>query len=184
MYKKNKVNYAVGSPTYLDFLQALRKMFTNDVDILPIVYGFNFYINGVYSIPYVDLFRMYDENMEDIHGAEKTKQLIDDGTVGVINKWIYSSDGSLVNALETLRIYLLDRSATYNIAFNPMFGFYSEAKKTVVNVLPNSNPTVSTNGITVGEMGNQIPQSIPRSNKKSFWKALGFLVYKPKSKKV
>lgn len=154
MAKKYKANYNTANPTYLDYLLALRKVFTNDTDIIPIIYEFNFYINGVFSTPYVDLFRMYDENIEDIHGAEKTKQLINDGSIGIINTEIYKSNGSLLSSLESLRVYLLNRSNKYNIGYNPMTNTYTEALKTVVNVLPEANPNVTNNGIAVGEILN------------------------------
>ena len=146
MAKKYKANYNTANPTYLDYLLALRKVFTNDADIIPIIYEFNFYINGVFSTPYVDLFRMYDENIEDIHGAEKTKQLINDGSIGIINTEIYKSNGSLLSSLESLRVYLLNRSNKYNIGYNPMTNTYTEALKTVINVLPEANPQISQLG--------------------------------------
>jgi hypothetical protein len=146
MAKKYKANYNTANPTYLDYLLALRKVFTNDADIIPIIYEFNFYINGVFSTPYVDLFRMYDDNIEDIHGPEKTKQLINDGSIGVINNEIYKSNGSLLSSLESLRVYLLNRSNKYNIGYNPMTNTYTEALKTVVNVLPEANPQISQMG--------------------------------------
>jgi hypothetical protein len=146
MAKKYKANYNTANPTYLDYLLALRKVFTNDADIIPIIYEFNFYINGVFSTPYVDLFRMYDDNIEDIHGPEKTNQLINDGSIGVINNEIYKSNGSLLSSLESLRVYLLNRSNKYNIGYNPMTNTYTEALKTVVNVLPEANPQISQMG--------------------------------------
>lgn len=154
MAKKYKANYNTANPTYLDYLLALRKVFTNDTDIIPIIYEFNFYINGVFTTPYVDLFRMYDENIEDIHGAEKTKQLINDGSIGIINTEIYKSNGSLLSSLESLRVYLLNRSNKYNIGYNPMTNTYTEALKTVINVLPEANPNVTNNGLAVDKLKN------------------------------
>jgi hypothetical protein len=146
MTRKKIANYN-SNPDYLDYLTALRKFFTNDADIMPIIFGFNFYINGVYGIPYTDLFRTYDENFESIHGQEKTKLLIDNGTIGIINNQIYKNGGSLITSLETLRIYMLDRSNNYNIAFNPFTNVYSEAPKPIINVLETANPVVTSNGI-------------------------------------
>jgi hypothetical protein len=179
MARKKTANYNTANPTYLDYLLALRKVFTNDTDIIPIIYEFNFYINGVFGTPYVDLFRMYDDNIEDIHGFEKTKQLIDNGSIGVINSEIYKSNGSLLSSLESLRVYLLDRSNKYNIGYNPMTNTYTEALKTVVNVLPEANPNVTSNGI-VGETKASLPPKTKK--KKSFWAYLSFLSYKNKSK--
>jgi len=145
--KKNRANYN-SNPNYLDYLTALRKFFTNDADIIPIIMAFNFYINGVYATPYVDLFRQYDENLEDIHGPEKTKQLIDDGTIGVINEQIYEQgNGSLITSLETLRIYLEDRQRLYTIAYNPFVNAYAEYKIPAKNDLGSSNPAISINGV-------------------------------------
>jgi len=145
--RKNRANYN-SNPNYLDYLTALRKFFTNDADIIPIIMAFNFYINGVYSTPYVDLFRQYDENLEDIHGPEKTKQLIDDGTIGVINEQIYEQGrGSLITSLETLRIYLEDRQRTFTIAYNPFVNAYAEYKIPAKNDLGSSNPAISINGV-------------------------------------
>jgi hypothetical protein len=159
MRKYNKkANYSA-NPNYLDFLDALRKFFTNDQDIIPIISEFNFYINGVYSIPYTDLFRMYDENLEDIHGPEKTKQFIDDGTIGIINEAIYKQgNGSLLTALENTRVLLENKKAKYNVGFNPISKTYTEALKTVVNVLPQSNPVVSNNkdGLTQEQVNERI----------------------------
>lgn len=175
--------------SYLDFLLAFEKMFTNKQNVLPLIYGFNFYVNGVYSTPLTDLFRMYEDNLEDIHGTEKTKTLTDDGTIGIINKYIYNAGGSLINALEKLRVFLLDRAGTHNIIFNPMQNLYTETLKTAVNVLPDSNPVVGNgqqnppaNGIAAGEMNNN-PNVTPKK-KKSFWRYLSFLVHKPKTKTV
>jgi len=145
--RKNRANYN-SNPNYLDYLTALRKFFTNDADIIPIIMAFNFYINGVYSTPYVDLFRQYDENLEDIHGPEKTKQLIDDGTIGVINEQIYEQGGgSLITSLENLRIYLEDRQRKYTIAFNPFVLRYAEYQIPDKNDLGISNPAISINGV-------------------------------------
>jgi hypothetical protein len=144
MRKYNKKANYNANPNYLDFLDAMRKFFTNDQDIIPIISEFNFYINGVYSIPYTDLFRMYDENLEDIHGPEKTKQFIDDGTIGIINEAIYKiGKGSLLTALENTRVLLENKKAAYNVGFNPMSKTYTEALKPVVNVLPDGNPVVT-----------------------------------------
>jgi hypothetical protein len=188
MAKKYKANYNTANPTYLDYLLALRKVFTNDTDIIPIIYEFNFYINGVFSTPYVDLFRMYDENIEDIHGAEKTKQLIDDGSIGVINTEIYKSNGSLLASLESLRVYLLDRSNKYTIAYNPFTNQYTEVKKMPVNTLPEANPNVTNNGIAVDEkrdlpaLGLTTTKTTTKK-RKSFWAYLSFLSH-PKNKKA
>ena len=188
MAKKYKANYNTANPTYLDYLLALRKVFTNDTDIIPIIYEFNFYINGVFSTPYVDLFRMYDDNMEDIHGPEKTKQLIDNGSIGVINSEIYKSNGSLLASLESLRVYLLNRSNKYNIGYNPMTNTYTEALKTVVNVLPEANPNVTNNGLAVDEkrdlpaLGLTTTKTTTKK-RKSFWAYLSFLSH-PKNKKA
>lgn len=190
MAKKYKANYNTANPTYLDYLLALRKVFTNDTDIIPIIYEFNFYINGVFSTPYVDLFRMYDDNMEDIHGPEKTKQLIDNGSIGVINSEIYKSNGSLLASLESLRVYLLNRSNKYNIGYNPMTNTYTEALKTVVNVLPEANPNVTNNGLAADEIknagGGPIDEKFVKTKtkkRKSFWAYLSFLSH-PKNKKA
>jgi hypothetical protein len=59
MARRKKANYN-SNPNYLDYLTALRTFFTNDTDIIPIIEAFNFYINGVYGIPYTDLFRIYE----------------------------------------------------------------------------------------------------------------------------
>jgi hypothetical protein len=188
MAKKYKANYNTANPTYLDYLLALRKVFTNDTDIIPIIYEFNFYINGVFSTPYVDLFRMYDENIEDIHGAEKTKQLIDDGSIGIINTEIYKSNGSLLSSLESLRVYLLDRSNKYTIAYNPFTNQYTEVKKMPVNTLPEANPNVINNGIAVDEkrdlpaLGLTTTKTTTKK-RKSFWAYLSFLSH-PKNKKA
>jgi hypothetical protein len=194
MARKNKANYN-SNPNYLDYLTALRKFFTNDTDIIPIIQAFNFYINGVYGIPYVDLFRNYDENFADIHGEVKTKQLIDDGTVGIINEQIYSQGrGSLITSLESMRIYLEDRSRLYTIAYNPFINAYAEYLIPKVNDLGTSNPVITTNGIdpnaapiVVDEREaaleeakqNSAPTVTPTKEKpkKSFWKKFGFLVY-------
>lgn len=144
--KKSKANYN-NIPNYLDYLTALRKFFTNDVDIIPILEGFNFYVNGVYGTPYVDLFKMYDENAEDIHGAERTKSFIDDGTIGIINAQIYAKGGSLIQSLEDLRMYLNDRARKYTIAYNPFTNAYAEYEIPKINDLGTANPVVSTNGI-------------------------------------
>ena len=150
-YKKKRANYN-SNPNYLDYLTALRKFFTNDADIIPIIQEFNFYVNGVFSTPYVDLFRMYDENLEDIHGTEKTKQLIDDGTIGIINNQIYNNgNGSLITTLENLRVYMLDRSNKYTIAYNPFINAYAEALIPKINVLETANPVVTNNGIDLAE---------------------------------
>lgn len=181
MAKKYKANYNTANPTYLDYLLALRKVFTNDTDIIPIIYEFNFYINGVFSTPYVDLFRMYDENIEDIHGAEKTKQLIDDGSIGIINTEIYKSNGSLLSSLESLRVYLLDRSNKYTIAYNPFTNQYTEVKKMPVNTLPEANPNVTNNGIAVGETKASLPPKQIRKNPiKILFSKLNFLLNKKK----
>jgi hypothetical protein len=188
MAKKYKANYNTANPTYLDYLLALRKVFTNDTDIIPIIYEFNFYINGVFSTPYVDLFRMYDENIEDIHGAEKTKQLIDNGSIGIINTEIYKSNGSLLSSLESLRVYLLDRSNKYTIAYNPFTNQYTEVKKMPVNTLPEANPNVTNNGIAVDEkrdlpaLGLTTTKTTTKK-RKSFWAYLSFLSH-PKNKKA
>jgi len=157
-YKKKRANYN-SNPNYLDYLTALRKFFTNDADIIPIIQEFNFYVNGVFSTPYVDLFRMYDENLEDIHGTEKTKQLIDDGTIGIINNQIYNNgNGSLITTLENLRVYMLDRSNKYTIAYNPFINAYAEALIPKINVLETANPVVTNNGIEVANDEVQNPQ--------------------------
>lgn len=149
---RKKIAKYNSNPNYLDYLTALRKFFTNDTDIIPIIQAFNFYINGVYGTPYTDLFRMYDENLEDIHGTEKTKQLIDDGTIGIINNQIYNNgNGSLITSLENLRVYMLDRSNKYTIAYNPFINAYAEALKPKINVLETANPVVTSNGIEVAE---------------------------------
>ena len=201
--RKNRANYN-NNPNYLDYLTALRKFFTNDADIIPIIMAFNFYINGVYSTPYVDLFRQYDENLEDIHGPEKTKQLIDDGTIGVINEQIYEQGrGSLITSLENLRIYLEDRQRTFTIAYNPFVNAYAEYKIPAKNDLGSSNPAISINGVdpnaapiivnkTLAKIdvvnNNQIPISKLTKPKqknafKSFFKKLSFLSH-PKNKKI
>jgi hypothetical protein len=157
-YKKKRANYN-SNPNYLDYLTALRKFFTNDADIIPIIQEFNFYVNGVFSTPYVDLFRMYDDNLEDIHGAEKTKQLIDDGTIGIINNQIYNNgNGSLITSLENLRVYMLDRCKKYTIAYNPFINAYAEALIPKINVLGTANPVVTSNGIEVANDEVQNPQ--------------------------
>jgi len=143
-YKKNRANYN-SNPNYLDYLTALQKFFSNNVDIIPIIMDFNFYVNGVFGIPYVDLFRSYEENMEDIHGTVNTKSFIDDGTIGIINEQIYKANGSLMQSLENLRVYLLDRSTKYNIIYNTFINAYSETIKPVVNNLPDANPVVTNN---------------------------------------
>jgi hypothetical protein len=162
------------------------KFFTNDQDIIPIMSEFNFYINGVYSTPYTDLFRMYDENLEDIHGPEKTKQFIDDGTIGIINEAIYKQgNGSLLTALENTRVLLENKKAKYNVGFNPMSKTYTEALKPIVNVLADGNPVVSggTGGPGGGPLDNAIAAQQPKAKKKkSFWKYLSFLSH-PKNKK-
>lgn len=140
-YKKKRANYN-SNPNYLDYLTALQKFFTNNVDIIPIIMEFNFYVNGVFGIPYIDLFRSYDENMEDIHGTENTKSFIDDGTIGIINKQIYKANGNLLQSLEDLRVYLLDRSTKYSIVYNTFINAYAETIKPIVNNLPESNPVV------------------------------------------
>lgn len=162
--------------TYLDFLLAIENMFTNKQNVLPIIDDFNFYVNGAYSTPLTDLFRMYDENFESIHGAEKTKELIDNGTVGTINEYIYKADGSLLQALENLRVYILDRKNKYNIIYNPMLNVYTETLKTAVNVLEDANPIVN------GKEKAVAPTLPAPKKKKTFWKYLGFLVHKPKVK--
>lgn len=179
MKKIKKVSY-VGTPksTYLEFLLAFENMFTNKQNVLPIIDEFNFYINGAYSTPLTDLFRMYEENFEDIHGAEKTKELIDNGTVGIINEYIYNADGSLIQALENLRVYILDRKNKYNIVYNPMLNIYTETLKTAVNVLQDANPIVN------GKEQIAAPPLDAPKKKKSLWRFLGFLVYKPKIKTV
>lgn len=176
--KKNKKVAYVGKPksTYLQFLLAFENMFTNKQNVLPIIDEFNFYINGAYSTPLTDLFRMYEENFEDIHGAEKTKELIDNETVGIINEYIYNANGSLLQALENLRVYILDRKNKYNIVYNPMSNIYTETLKTVVNVLDDANPIVN------GKEQIVTPALEAPKKKKSLWRLLGFLVYKPKVK--
>jgi len=148
MRKYNKRANYNANPNYLDFLDALRKFFTNDQDIIPIIAEFNFYVNGVYSTPLTDLFRMYDENPEDIHGAEKTKTFIDDGTIGIINQAIYKQgNGSLLTALENTRVLLENKKSKYNVGYNPITKTYTEALKTPVNVLPDGNPVVLPGGL-------------------------------------
>jgi hypothetical protein len=192
--KKSKASYN-NVPNYLDYLTALRKFFTNDVDIIPILEGFNFYVNGVYGTPYVDLFRMYDENAEDIHGAERTKSFIDDGTIGIINAQIYAKGGSLIQSLEDLRMYLNDRAKKYTIAYNPFINAYAEYEIPKINDLGTANPVVSTNGIEADAEDLQRNLALPLEDKKiiggtevslrpknkpkkSIWKFLGFLSYK------
>lgn len=178
MRKYKKANYN-SNPNYLDFLTALKRFFTNDQDIIPIIDGFNFYVNGIYGTPFTDLFRMYDENKEDIHGPEKTKQLIDDGTIGIIDETIYKQGrGSMLTALEITRVYLEDRRKKYNIGFNPLTNSYTEALKPVINVLPDANPNTTTDGVNPNLPA--LPQTKPK--KKSFWKYLSFLSYKQKAK--
>jgi hypothetical protein len=194
MARRKKANYN-SNPNYLDYLTALRKFFTNDTDIIPIIESFNFYINGVYGIPYTDLFRIYDENMNDIHGEEKTKQLIDEGTIGIINNQIYNiGGGSLITSLETLRVYMEDRRKKYTIAYNPFINAYAESITPVINVLETANPVVTTNGIDnsantsvdVPLGGSTIEKEIraaqaettAKKQRKSFWKHLAFLSYK------
>jgi hypothetical protein len=161
-YKKKRANYN-SNPNYLDYLTALRKFFTNDADIIPIIQEFNFYVNGVFSTPYVDLFRMYDENLEDIHGTEKTKQLIDDGTIGIINNQIYNNgNGSLITSLENLRVYMLDRSNKYTIAYNPFINAYAEALIPKINVLETANPVVTNNGIDLAQPENTNLPALPQ----------------------
>jgi hypothetical protein len=143
MIRKKKIANYSNNPNYLDYLTALRKFFTNDVDIIPILSGFNFYINGVYGTPYTDLFRMYDENFEDIHGSEKTKQFIDDGTIGIINAQIYANGGSLIQSLENLRMYINDRAKKYTIAYNPFVNAYAEYEIPKINDLGTANPVVT-----------------------------------------
>jgi len=146
MRKKKIANYT-GSANYLDYLTALRKFFTNDQDMIPIIYGFNFYVNGVYGIPFLDLFRSYEDNYQDIHGDEKTKALTDDGTIGVINEMIYKSgNGSLIASLEALRLWLIDRTKTYTVVYNPFFNAYTEAELPKINNLGNDYPEVTTSG--------------------------------------
>jgi len=200
MARKKIANYNA-NPNYLDYLDALRKFFTNDTDILPIVMEFNFYINGVYNIPYTDLFRQYLENLNDIHGEEKTKSLIDDGTIGIINDQIYKNgNGSLIQSLESLRVYILDRLKSYNISWNPITMQYIEIKKLPVTQLQTSNPEVINNNdaTTSGEGAltedeiikakieqgviseplRQAPPNAEKKHRKSFWQHLGFLSYK------
>jgi len=199
MRKYNKRANYNANPNYLDFLDALRKFFTNDQDIIPIIAEFNFYVNGVYSTPLTDLFRMYDENPEDIHGAEKTKTFIDDGTIGIINQAIYKQgNGSLLTALENTRVLLENKKSKYNVGYNPITKTYTEALKTPVNVLPDGNPEVI--GLGAGGPGGAIgggpvvfgggpgentiiAQQPKPKKKKSFWKYFSFLSYKQKVKK-
>jgi hypothetical protein len=161
MRKYNKkANYSA-NPNYLDFLDAMRKFFTNDQDIIPIIAEFNFYVNGVYSIPFTDLFRAYDEDFEGIHGTEKTKQLTDDGTIGIINEAIFKvGKGSLLTALENTRIILENKKAAYNVGYNPMTKSYTEALKPLVNVLADANPIVTNNkdGLTQEQVNERIKQ--------------------------
>jgi hypothetical protein len=187
MRKYNKKANYNANPNYLDFLDAMRKFFTNDQDIIPIIAEFNFYINGVYSTPYTDLFRMYDENPEDIHGPEKTKQFIDDGTVGIINEAIYKiGKGSLLTALENTRVILENKKAAYNVGYNPITKTYTEALKPVVNNLPDGNPIVFGGSGGPGGGPVDVPfiaaQQPKKKAKKSFWKYLSFLSH-PKNKK-
>jgi hypothetical protein len=160
MRKKKIAGYNT-TISYLDYLTALRKFFTNDADIIPIIMGFNFYINGVYQTPYTDLFRMYDENIEDIHGAEKTKSFIDDGTIGIINEQIFKNgSGSLITSLENLRVFLLDRTKKYNVTYNPFINAYAEFLNPVVNDLGTSNPEVNNNkdGLTQEQVNENLRQ--------------------------
>jgi len=154
-YKKKRANYN-SNPNYLDYLTALRKFFTNDADIIPIIQEFNFYVNGVYSIPYTDLFKAYEENGDDIHGTEKMKQFIDDGTIGIIQQQVYQI--GLISSLENLRVYLLDRSKKYTIAYNPFINAYAEALIPKINNLGTANPVVTSNGFEVANDEVQNPQ--------------------------
>jgi hypothetical protein len=132
---------------YLNYLTALRKFFTNDEDIIPVIFDFNFYVNGVYGIPYLDLFRNYEENLEDIHGSEKTKALTDDGTIGLINEMIYKiGNGSLIASLEAMRMIIIDKTKTFYVVYNPFFNAYTEAPKPQMNNLGNDFPEVVSNG--------------------------------------
>lgn len=205
MRKKKIANYNA-NPGFMDYLTALRKMFTNDTDIIPVIMEFNFYINGVYGITYLDLFRMYDENAEDIHGTEKTKKLTDDGTIGLINEQIYKiGNGSLISSLEALRILLLDKTKKYTVVYNPFINAYAEALIPIIKNLGNDFPVVTTDGIAIDEapividqmevvrnvrpqpgsesiISNEMVGIKPKKKKKSIWSYLTWAVYKPKIK--
>jgi hypothetical protein len=208
MIRKKKIAKYSGSGNYLDYLTALRKFFTNDVDIIPLLEAFNFYVTGVYGTPYVDLFRMYVENPADIHGESKYKELIDDGTVGIINAQIYAKGGSLIQSLEDLRMYINDRAKKYTIAYNPFINAYAEYEIPKINDLGTANPVISTVGVpsdaapiivnndlaAADEIQNPmqpltderikatqtttLQQPLKPKTKKSIWKYLGFLSYK------
>ena len=141
MARRKKANYD-GEKNYLQFLTALRRMFTNDVDIIPIIDEFNFYIKGAYGQTYLDLFRAYEENPEDIHGTEKYKKFIDDGTIGVINEEVYRANGNLIQALESLRVFLEDRRTKYIITYSPFVSAYVETVKPNMVVLSSTTPQV------------------------------------------
>lgn len=192
MKKYNKRKNYSGTSNYLDFLTAFRKFFTNGEDVIPIIDEFNFYVPGVYGTPYVDLFRMYDEAMDEIHGGGKLKELIDDRTVGVINETIYKQgNGSLLMALENIRVVLENKRKNYNVGLNPISDVYTESLKPVVNVLPDSNPDVLPGGLGGPGGGNQsdviVNSQQPKPKKKKtniLKKYFGFLSYKNKKKKI
>jgi hypothetical protein len=163
MARKKIANYN-SNPNYLDYLTALRKFFTNDVDIIPIIQEFNFYVNGVYAIPYTDLFRAYEENGDDIHGTEKMKQFIDDGTIGIIQNQVYQI--GLISSLENLRVYMLDRSKKYTITYNPFINAYAEALIPKINNLGTVNPVVTSNGIDLANDEIKDLPALPMIDKK------------------
>jgi hypothetical protein len=157
MARRKKANYD-GEKNYLQFLTALRRMFTNDVDIIPIIDEFNFYIKGAYGQTYLDLFRAYEENPEDIHGTEKYKKFIDDGTIGVINEEVYRANGNLIQALESLRVFLEDRRTKYIITYSPFVNAYVETVKPNMVVLSSTNPEiVNVEGETIYTEPMQTP---------------------------
>ena len=141
MARRKKANYD-GEKNYLQFLTALRRMFTNDVDIIPIIDEFNFYIKGAYGQTYLDLFRAYEENPEDIHGTEKYKKFIDNGTIGVINEEVYRANGNLIQALESLRVFLEDRRTKYIVTYSPFVSAYVETVKPNMVTLSSTNPEI------------------------------------------
>jgi hypothetical protein len=187
MKKYNKKANYNANPNYLDFLDALRKFFTKDQDIIPIILDFNFYVNGVYDVPLNDLFRAFEFDGQDYHSTEQLKQFTDDGTIGILRDAIYKiGNGSLIMALENLRVILLNKKEKYNVGYNPMTLTYTEALKTPINVLPDANPEViegeirrAGGGPVVG--GTKV--SLGPKKKKSFWKYFSFLSYKQKLKK-
>jgi len=188
MRKYNKKANYNANPNYLDFLDALRKFFTKDQDIIPIISEFNFYVNGVYDIPLNDLFRAFEYDGDDYHSTEQLKQFTDDGTIGILRDAIYKQgNGSLIMALENTRVILENKKAKYNVNYNPITKTYTEALKIPVNVLPDGNPEVRGGGAggPGGGPGDNtfIAQQPKPKKRKSFWKYFSFLSYKQKLKK-